>query len=178
MSEGEEKLKQIHKELVEDADNTWKNLQDHLRYTENVGIKLLSQNDKIANMLDLQKNNISEVVNNLITQVRLGEASMAQQYKYLTDATVEVATKMQEINSSFKGNTGEIFDVTTKLSYEFDVLGDRLLKACDAINKASKDSIKSIDQTSLRLNQCGEDLDTTIFHSIENINGVFKEYEK
>ncbi|MBE6468134.1 MAG: hypothetical protein E7004_06065 [Alphaproteobacteria bacterium] len=178
MSEGEEKLKQIHKELVEDADNTWKNLQDHLRYTENVGIKLLSQNDKIANMLDLQKNNISEVVNNLITQVRLGEASMAQQYKYLTDATVEVATKMQEINSSFKGNTGEIFDVTTKLSYEFDVLGDRLLKACDAINKASKDSMKSIDQTSLRLTQYGEDLDTTIFHSIENINGVFKEYEK
>ena len=126
----------------------------------------------------MQKNNISEVVNNVVTQVRLGEASMAQQYKYLTDASVDVATKMKDISSSFKSNTGEIFDVTTKLSYEFDVLGDKLLKACDAINKASKDSVKNIDHVSLRLNQCGEDIDTTIFHSIENINGVFKEYEK
>ena len=178
MSEGGAKLKVIYKEMTDDADNSWKNLQDHTRYIENMGIKLLSQNEKIADALNMQKNNIAEVVNNLVTQVRLGEASMAQQYKYLTDATVEVATKMQEINSSFKDNTGEIFDVTTKLSYEFDVLSDRLLKACDNINKASKDSIKNIDQTSLRLNQCGEDLDTTIFHSIENINGVFKEYEK
>ena len=178
MTDGENRLNVIYKELAENVNNGWKNLQDHTIYTENMGIKLLSQNEKISEVLNMQKNSISEVVNNIITQVRLGEASMAQQYKYLTDATVDVASKMQEINSSFKNNTGEIFDVTTKLSYEFDVLSDRLLKACDNINKASKDSIKSIDQTSLRLNQCGEDLDTTIFHSIENINGVFKEYEK
>lgn len=178
ISDGEEKLKVIYKELAENANNSWKNLQDHTVYIENMGVKLLSQNERIADALNTQKNNISEVVNNLITQVRLGEASMAQQFKYLTDATVDVATKMQEINASFKNNTGEIFDVTTKLSYEFDVLGDRLLKDCDAINKASKESIKNIDQTSLRLNQSCEDLDTSIFHSIENINGVFKEYEK
>ncbi len=178
ISDGEEKLKVIYKELAENANNSWKNLQDHTVYIENMGVKLLSQNEIIADALNTQKNNISEVVNNLITQVRLGEASMAQQFKYLTDATVDVATKMQEINASFKNNTGEIFDVTTKLSYEFDVLGDRLLKDCDAINKASKESIKNIDQTSLRLNQSCEDLDTSIFHSIENINGVFKEYEK
>ncbi|MBR1948207.1 MAG: hypothetical protein IKA30_00265, partial [Alphaproteobacteria bacterium] len=178
ISDGEEKLKQIHKNMIDDADVSWKKLQDHSKYIENIGIRLLSQNEKISDMLDMQKNSIADVVNNLITQVRLGEASMAQQYKYLTDATVDVASKIQDINTSFKSNTGEIFDVTSKLSYEFDVLGDRLLKACDAINKASKDSIKNIDQTSLRLNQCGEDLDTTIYHSIENINGVFKEYEK
>ena len=85
---------------------------------------------------------------------------------------------MQEINNGFKDNTGGIFDMTNKLSYEFEVLGDRLLKACDAINKASKDSVKNIDQVSLRLNQCSEDLDTAIYHSVENIGGVFNEYEK
>ncbi len=178
MSDGEDRLKTIYKELSDDADNSWKKLQDHTRYVENIGMKLLSQNETISDVLEKQKNNISEVVNNVVTQVRLGEASIAQQYKYLTDASVDVATKMQDINALFKSNTGEIFDVTSKLSYEFDVLGDRLLKACDAINKASKESIKNIDQTSLRLNQSCEDLDTSIFHSIENINGVFKEYEK
>ena len=44
MSEGGAKLKVIYKELTDDADNSWKNLQDHTRYIENMGIKLLSQN--------------------------------------------------------------------------------------------------------------------------------------
>jgi hypothetical protein len=64
------------------------------------------------------------------------------------------------------------------LSYEFEVLGDRLLKASEGINKAAKDSIKNMDQTSLRLNQYSEDLDSTIYHSVENIGSVFSEYEK
>lgn len=178
LSDGTEKMQSLHDDLIKNGDVVWKKLSEQTTYMENMGIKLVSQGENIANMLELQKNNISEVVNTLATQARLGEASMAQQFKYLTDATVDVATKMQEINASFKENTGNIFDTTTKLSYEFDVLGDRLLKACDAINKAAKDSVKSIDQTSLRLNQCSEDLDTTIYHSVENINGVFNEYEK
>lgn len=172
------KLKEMEQNLVKNSDATWQKLNEQTKYMENMGIRLSSQGENIANMLEIQKNNISEVVNNLATQARLGEASLAQQYKYLTDATVDVAAKMQEINLAFKENTGGIFDVTTKLSYEFDVLGDRLLKACDAINKAAKDSVKNIDQTSLRLNQCSEDLDTTIYHSVENIGGVFNEYEK
>ena len=178
LKDGADLLKDLHDNLVQNNDVTWKKLNEQTAYMENASIKLVSQGENIANMLEMQKNNISEVVNTLATQARLGEASMAQQFKYLTDATVDVASKMQEINLSFKNNTGSIFDTTTKLSYEFDVLGDRLLKACDAINKAAKDSVKNIDQTSLRLNQCSEDLDTTIFRSVENINGVFNEYEK
>lgn len=178
LSGSSNKLKDLHQDLAKNSETTWQKLNEQTKYMENMGIKLSSQGENIAAMLELQKNNISEVVNNLATQARLGEASLAQQYKYLTDATVDVAAKMQEVNTAFKQNTGGIFDTTTKLSYEFDVLGDRLLKACDAINKAAKDSIKNIDQTSLRLNQCSEDLDTTIYHSVENIGGVFNEYEK
>jgi len=178
LSVGVDKVKSVHKAMVKENDNTEQKLVDQIKYMENAGIKLTSQSENIANMLNMQKNNISEVVNTLATQARLGEASIAQQYKYLTDATTDVAAKIQEINASFKNNTDGIFDTTNKMSYEFDVLGDRLLKACDAINKAAKDSVKNIDQITIRLNQCGEDLDTTIFHSVENINGVFNEYEK
>ncbi len=178
LTETATKLKDLQQDLHKNNEATWQKLDVQAKYMETVSLKLSSQSENIAQMLEMQKNNITEVVNNLATQARLGEASLAQQFKYLTDATVDVATKMQEINASFKNNTGGIFDVTNKLNYEFDVLGDRLLKACDAINKAAKESIKSIDQSSLRLNQCSEDLDTTIYHSVENIGGVFNEYEK
>ncbi len=172
------KLKELYQSLSKDGSQLWQQLNEQSKYMESAGLKIASQGESIAGMLETQKNNITEVVNNLATQARLGEASLAQQYKYLTDATVETAAKMQEINNGFKDNTGGIFDMTNKLSYEFEVLGDRLLKACDAINKASKDSVKNIDQVSLRLNQCSEDLDTAIYHSVENIGGVFNEYEK
>lgn len=172
------KLKDLYQSLSKDSNQLWQQLSEQSKYMESAGLKIASQGESIAGMLETQKNNITEVVNNLATQARLGEASLAQQYKYLTDATVETAAKMQEINNGFKDNTGGIFDMTNKLSYEFEVLGDRLLKACDAINKASKDSVKNIDQVSLRLNQCSEDLDTAIYHSVENIGGVFNEYEK
>lgn len=178
MSENADKMKSLRLDLDKGNEAVWQKLSEQTKYMENAGVKLSSQGEIISKMLSTQKENISEVVNVLATQARLGEASLSQQYKYLTDATVDTAAKMKEINALFKDNTNGIFDVTNKLSYEFDVLGDRLLKACDAINKAAKDSVKSIDQTSLRLNQCSEDLDTTIYHSVENIGGVFNEYEK
>ncbi len=171
-------LKTIHEKVLQEGETLQHNLESQIKYAENAGVKLSSQNKNIADMLEMQKNTITEVVNTLATQARLGEASLAQQYKYLTDATVEATAKLQEINAVFNGNTGEIFETTNKLSYEFEVLGDRLLKACDAINKASKDSVKNVDQISLRLNQCSEELDTTIYHSVENIGSVFNEYEK
>ena len=178
MNESSLRLQDLEGNLLKNNDATWQKLNEQTKYMEGVGIKLSSQGEAIVGMLENQRNNISEVANNLATQARLSEASLAQQYKYLTDALVDTTTKMQDINALFKQNTGGIFDVTNKLSYEFDVLGDRLLKACDAVNKAAKDSIKSIDQTSLRLNQCSEDLDSTIYRSVENIGGVFNEYEK
>lgn len=172
------KLKSMHQELIKDSNQAWQKINEQTKYLENVGSKFQTQSGNIIEMFTHQKNNIQEVVNNVVTQARLGEAAMAQQFKYLTDATVEVASKIQTINNDFKNNTGNIFDITNKMSYEFDVLGDRLVKACDSINKASKDSIKNIDQVSIRLNQCGEDLDSTIHHSVANIGGVFNEYEK
>lgn len=178
MSESADKMNTLRQDLDKGNEAVWQKLNEQTKYMENAGVKLSSQGEIISKMLSTQRESISEVVNVLATQARLGEASLSQQYKYLTDATVDTAAKMKEINALFKDNTNGIFDVTNKLSYEFDVLGDRLLKACDAINKAAKDSVKSIDQTSLRLNQCSEDLDTTIYHSVENIGGVFNEYEK
>jgi hypothetical protein len=178
MTDSSEKLQSLNQALLKDNETSWQKMVEQTKYMENEGIKLNNQSERIANMLEVQKNNITEVVNNLSTQARLGEASLAQQYKILTDATVETAAKIQEINASFKSNTGQIFDTTNKLSYEFEVLGDRLIKASEGVSKAAKDSIKNMDQTSLRLNQYSEDLNSTIYHSVENIGSVFNEYEK
>lgn len=178
MSVSSSKLRSVQQDLIKESNTTWQKLNEQSKYMETIHAKIKAQSNDIVNLFESQKNDISEVVNSVITQARLGEASMAQQYKYLTDATVEVNSKMQSINDDFKNNTSGIFDAVNKMSYEFDVLGDRLLKACDSINKSSKDSVKNIDQVSLRLNQCNEDLDIAIRQSVQNIGSVFNEYEK
>jgi len=172
------KLKAANSDMVAESKNAAKLMDDQIKNVDVALVKAKLQADDIKQMLEQQKDNIADVVNTLATQTRLGEASLAQQYKYLSDATVDVAQKMKEISETFKGNTDNIFDTSTKMAYEFNVLGDRLIKAGEDIHKTSKNSMKDIEQVNLRLSQCSEDLDETIHHSVENIGGVFKDYEK
>lgn len=110
-------------------------MDDHVKTLDVALVKTKLQSDDIKQALENQKDSLTDVVNTLATQTRLGEASLAQQYKYLSDATTEVAQKVKEINESFKANTDTIFDTSTKVAYEFDVLGDRLIKAGEDVQK-------------------------------------------
>ena len=164
--------------LSKETSNVVKLINEH---TKNIDISMLkaqTQGEEINKMLSAQAENMIEVANTLATQSRLGESSLAQQYQYLSDASLQVAGKMKEINDSFKNNTAAAFEMTTKLAYEFDVLSDRLIKAGDDVSQASKNSMKSLDQVSLSLTQNTEDLETAVRSSMEQFNKVFKEYEK
>ncbi len=172
------KLSSVQTELSKETSNVVKLLDEHIKNIDVSIIKTKTQSDDIGKVLSEQKENLTEVVNTLATQARLGEASLAQQYKYLSDATNDVAQKMKEINESFKNSTGDIFEASTKFAYEFDVLGDRMIKAGEDIAKVSKSSMKSLEQVNLSLSQYSEDLDAAIHHSVDNLGGVFKDYEK
>lgn len=172
------KLQAANSDISSEAKNISKLMDDHVKNMDITLVKAKLQSDDIKQTLEHQRDSLTDVVNTLATQSRLGEASLAQQYKYLSDATVDVAQKIKEINESFKSNTDNIFDTSTKIAYEFDVLGDRLIKAGEDVQKTSKNSIKSIEEVNMSLSQCSEDLDSTIHHSVENIGGVFKDYEK
>lgn len=172
------KIQAANSDLSNETQNITKLMDDHVKTLDVALVKTKLQSDDIKQTLENQKDSLTDVVNTLATQTRLGEASLAQQYKYLSDATTEVAQKVKEINESFKANTDTIFDTSTKVAYEFDVLGDRLIKAGEDVQKTAKSSIKSIEEVNMSLSQCSEDLDATIHHSVENIGGVFKDYEK
>lgn len=164
--------------LSKETSNVVKLINEH---TKNIDISMLkaqAQGEEINRMLSSQAESMVEVANTLATQSRLGETSLAQQYQYLTDASLQVSNKMKEVNDSFKNNTADMFDMTTKLAYEFDVLSDRLIKAGEDVNKASKASMKNMDQVSLTLTQNTEDLNEAINSSIAEFAKVFKEYEK
>ena len=53
-----------------------------------------------------------------------------------------------------------------------------MIKAGEDISKVSKSSMKSLEQVNLSLSQYSEDLDAAIHHSVDNLGGVFKDYEK
>lgn len=164
--------------LSKETSNVVKLINEHTKNIDMSMMKAQTQGEEIGKMLSSQAENLTEVANTLATQSRLGESSLAQQYQYLSDASVQVAEKMREINEQFKANTSGMFEMTTKLAYEFDVLGDRLIKAGDDVNKASKTSMKSMDQVNLALTQNTEDLEQAIRSSVEQFGKVFKEYEK
>ncbi len=153
-------------------------LDNHAKNLDLAVSRAQNQTADIQKILASQVESLIEASNSLSTQSRLGEASLAQQYKYLSEAVVMAAQKMKEINDGFKNNTNDIFETSTRLAYEFNVLGDRLIKTGEEIDKTSKLSLKNMEQVSLSLSQNNEDLDAAIQHSVEKIGGVFSEYEK
>ena len=171
-------LQNVGENVERATSNVSKLLDDNIKSIEVIIAKTHNQHQEINRMLNTQANNLTDTANTLATQSRLAEASLSQQYKYLTDTVTNVSQKVKEINDNFKINTDSIFDTSTKLAYEFDVLGDRLIKAGEEINKTSKASMKSLDQVNLALSQHSEDLDVAVKQSVKTIGSVFGEYEK
>lgn len=173
-----DRVKSVQSELSESARIASNILDGHIKNLEGSLIKTKSQTDQITETLEHQKDSLTDIVNVVSTQSRLGEASMAQQYKMLSDVSSEVAQRINEINGKFKDNTDNIFEVTSKLSYEFDVLGDKLLTVSQDVSKASKNSVKSIEQVNMSLNQSADDLNLCVNKSVSKVGEVAKEYEK
>ena len=172
------KIKAANQDLAEDTRNVSGLIETHLKNLDVSLIKTRSQADGIKETLDHQKDSLTDIVNVVSTQTRLGEAALAQQYKYLSDASTEVAQKLAEINNQFKSNTDAIFDTSAKVAYEFDVLGDRLIKVSEDIQKASKNSVKSVEQVNLSLSQCTEDLAAGVNDSVSKIGNAMRDYEQ
>ncbi|MBE6458262.1 MAG: hypothetical protein E7010_00425 [Alphaproteobacteria bacterium] len=164
--------------LSKETSNVVKLINEHAKNLDISMMKAHTQGEEINQLLSTQAETLTEVANTLATQSRLGESSLAQQYQYLSEAAVQVAEKMHDINEQFKTNTSDVFEMSTKLVYEIDVLGDRLIKAGDMVNKTSKNSMKSMDQVNLTLTQNTEDLELAVRTSIEQLGKVFQEYEK
>lgn len=172
------KLQNVNTSLINDTKNISKTMEEHVKNLDTFLVKSKLQSEDINNVFEQQKNALCDTINSLSTQARLGEAAIAQQYKYLSDAATDIAQKVKEVNDNFKNNTDAASGIATKLVYDFDVLSDRLIKSGEAIQKTSKNSLKSIEEVNLSLGQCSEDLDAAIHHSVQNIGGVFKDYEK
>lgn len=173
-----EKLKQSNAELANETRNISTQIDEHIKEIDQTIVKTQAQADTLRETFDHQKESLTDVANVVATQSRLGEASMAQQYKYLSDTAAEVAQKMNEINAKFKENTENVVNISSKTAYEFDVLGDRLLKVNEDIAKASKNSIKNIEQVNLSLNQCAEDLAVSVDNSSKKLGATVADYEK
>lgn len=173
-----DKVQNLHQQLGDGAKNISGLMENHAKNLEGSLNKVRSQTDMINDTLNHQKDSLSDIVNVVSTQARLGEASMAQQYKMLSDVSSEVAQKIGEINGKFKDSTDNIFEITSKLSYEFDVLGDKLLSVSQDVSKAAKSSIKNIEQVNLSLNQSSDELNGCVNKTVTKIGDVGKEYEK
>lgn len=172
------KIKNANKDMALESKNLNAILEEQYKSVDQALGKIVSQSELVRENFDHQKDSLADVANILATQSRLGEASLAQQYKYLSDAATEVSNKLSEINAKFKGNTDDIFESAAKLSYEFNVLGDRLIKVNDDINKSSKNTIKNIEQVNMSLSQSVDDLAAGVNASTAKLNGVMKDYDK
>lgn len=173
-----EKLKQANAGLADETRGISAQIDGQIKEIDQTIVKTQAQADTLRETFDHQKESLTDIVNVVSTQARLGEASMAQQYKYLSDTASDVAQKMSEINAKFKENTDNVVETSAKAAYEFDVLGDRLLKVSEDIAKASKNSIKNIEQVNMSLNQCAEDLALTADNSGKKLGASVADYEK
>ncbi len=152
-------------------------MNKNLKNLEDVLIRTKSQHEEIQETMSGQAERLSDIANVVATQTRLGEASLAQQYKYLSDTSVSVAKRMAEINEQIKNNADELSDKAGKLSYEMDVVNDKLIKSGEEVAKNSKNSIRSIQQTALSLEQASDELNRTVAKSDEKVSAIIKNYQ-
>lgn len=172
-------LKAANSDLADESKTVAAMMDNHIKNMEASLLKTRAQAESIRETFVHQQDSLTDVVNVVSTQTRLGEAALAQQYKYLSDAANDVALKMNEINAKFKENTDKVFETSSKIAYEVDVLGDRLIKSGEDIAKASKVSIKNIEQVNMALEQTAEDLGTAVTSSnakVENVMGDYRKY--
>ena len=172
------KITEAQQNLAQESKKVSSLLDDYIKDMDVALTKTQAQADGIRENFEQQKESLTDVVNVVATQTRLGEASLAQQYKSLSDLSAEVAQKMSEINGKFKEVTDTTVDNSAKIAYEIDVLADRLLKVGEDITKTSKGSVKQIEQVNMSLSQTAEDLGNSVTKSVANVGTVMKDYEK
>ena len=173
-----DKINQANQNMVQESKNAVSILDTHAQSIDAVLSKTLTQSDLIKESFERQGETLSDIANTVAAQTRLGEASLAQQYKYLSDASTEVAERINEINKNMKDGTDNILENSAKIAYEFNVLGDRLLKVNEDINKSSKDSIKNVEQMNLSLSQLVDDFGINVNKSSAKIAAAMENYEK
>lgn len=171
------KVKEANTDLAAEARNVTGLMETHIKSMDAAMIKTQAQAETIKETLSHQQEGLADIVNVVSTQTRIGEASLAQQYKYLSDAADTVAAKMNEINAKFKENTDKVFESSQKIAYEVDVLGDRLIKSGEDIAKSSKMSIKNIEQVNMALSQTADELNATVNSSSQKVSNVMDNYK-
>lgn len=173
-----DKINQANQNLVQESKNTITMLDSHAQNIDSFLSKTITQSDLIKDSFERQGETLADIANTVAAQTRLGEASLAQQYKYLSDASTEVAERINEINKNMKDGTDNILENSAKIAYEFNVLGDRLLKVNEDINKSSKDSIKNVEQMNMALSQLVDDFGANVNKSSAKIATAMNDYEK
>ncbi len=173
-----EKINIANQNMVQESKNTISMLDSQSQNFNEFLNKTIAQSDLIKESFEKQTETLTDIANTVATQTRLGESSLAQQYKYLTDASVEISNKMNEINNQFKSSTESVLENSSKIAYEFNVLGDRLLKINEDVNKSSKDSIKNVEQMNISLGQLVDDMGVSINKSSAKIATAMENYEK
>ena len=96
----------------------------------------------------------------------------------LSDVALEVGKRMNDINAQFKENVDNVLENTSKVAYEFDVLSNKIISAGEDVAKATKVSLKNLEQANLILTQTSDDMNACVNKSVAQIGNSAKEYEK
>ena len=72
-------------------------METHVKTLDEALVRTQNQSSVIKDTLAQQADNLIDIVNVVATQNRLSEASLSQQYKYLSDVSSGVAEKLNNI---------------------------------------------------------------------------------
>lgn len=157
-------------------------------FTEQIDVQLKGFDD-IANKLKEQaatleksfvhhKDILADVANKVSTQTRLGESSMAQQYKNMQALAAEVESRMKEISKALNGDIDGLYEKAGKLSFEVNTLGERLSKVGEEVNQSIQNSLNSIEKVHASMGECSTALVNTADMTTAKMGQVMSDYEK
>ena len=171
------KLKDLQRAMIVDTQNVKQDLEKQVKALNDNLSLIEGKTDSIAANFNKQNDMITEIVNLVSTQTRLGEASLAQQYKYLSETATDVNAKIHEIEQAFQSNTSSIFDNSNKIAFEINSLSDKLIKAAEDVQKATKNSVSELQAVDIALTNSADTLKETVGTSHKNIDSVLNKYQ-
>ena len=173
-----DKLKTVNNGFNQDIKNFVGQVDGHLKGLDDASFRLREQATNLEKSFVHQKDVLADVVNQVSTQTRLGESSMAQQHKHMQDLAVEVEKRMKEVSTAMNGDIDGLYEKAGKLSFEVNALGDRLSKVGEEVDLSIKKSLDNIEKVHASMGECSAALVNTADVTTAKMGQVMNDYEK
>ncbi len=129
--------------LIDQSRQVGEILNNHVGIMQGGIDRTAQQVDVIRESLAHQVEELADVVNMISTQSRLGEASLGQQTRILSETSEDIMNRIHSINEAIRKNSGELLTTTARVVSEFEIVSEKIDENREKTSELATQSLES-----------------------------------